>query len=326
MIMGATLARRIGEQSASKLMRSIKPGCIIDCVGRPAEAAAVAAAAPRAAAAPAPAAVAEFAAVSVSVVLTGAMSRRSEGMPLQTLAGLSNPLVAAGDAAGSGRGFPALARRPARVAGKGKERLEVYRCPLAEQDIVLVQLSMPWSCDTLATSSTASHACNACVRTWAKIHACMHCVVDHQPWKPCRSCMNLMHAPSHGHWENACSTVFDEPRGFLGAGGSRRHVFLQVDSGEGVRGVLAELRAAAGAVSRRSSYYEAVPIGLDAEWEPHGRGEAATPVATLQIATRSRAWVLDMQALCRSVRKNRRDRPGAPPAALRCVLACRMQR
>lgn len=97
---------------------------------------------------------------------------------------------------------------------------------------------------------------------------------------------------------------------------------LQVDSEAGVRGVLAELRGAAGRVSRQSSYYEAVPVGLDAEWEPYARGHAATPVATLQIAIRSRAWVLDMQALCRSVRKNRCDRPGVASAhqlSLLCI-------
>lgn len=95
---------------------------------------------------------------------------------------------------------------------------------------------------------------------------------------------------------------------------------LQVDSEAGVRGVLAELRGAAGRVSRRRTYYEAVPVGMDAEWEPYAQGQAATPVATLQIAIRSRAWVLDMQALCRSVRRNRRDRPGAVAAHRRTLL------
>ena len=92
---------------------------------------------------------------------------------------------------------------------------------------------------------------------------------------------------------------------------------MQVDTADGVLGVHEELMRAARGVRRHSSYHDVVPVGLDAEWEPYARGQAATPVATMQIATRSRAWVLDMQALCRSVRKNRRDRPGAPPITIR---------
>eukprot|EP00892_Ulva_mutabilis_P003121 jgi/Ulvmu1/1280/UM011_0004.1 len=218
MVMGATLLRRSGEQPAVKLMRSVKPGCIIDCVGRPAPL--ISGAEPGAL---------KFTAVSVTVVLPGAVSARGGSMPLQTLIDLSNPLVGGEAAAGrvlpqaGGKGFASALPRQVRAAGKGKASFEVYKCPLAAEDIVLV------------------------------------------------------------------------------------------DTAEGVRRVHEELMAAARAVSRRSMYHDAVLVGLDAEWEPHGRGEAATPVATLQIATRSRAWVLDMQALCRSVRKNRRDRPGGSP-------------
>lgn len=63
-------------------------------------------------------------------------------------------------------------------------------------------------------------------------------------------------------------------------------------------------------VTNRSTYWDFVPIGMDAEWEPYARSEAATPVAILQISTRNRAYVLDMQALVRSVRRNRCERAG----------------
>lgn len=136
--MGATLTRRIGDQSASKLMRSVKPGCIIDCVGRPA------AHSPAVPAGTGSAAdVAEFVAVSVAVVLAGALGRRSASVPLQTLSDLSNPLMgisAAGAVTGGsgGKGFASLAVRPVRATGKGKEQFEVFKSPLADEDIVLV--------------------------------------------------------------------------------------------------------------------------------------------------------------------------------------------
>lgn len=63
-------------------------------------------------------------------------------------------------------------------------------------------------------------------------------------------------------------------------------------------------------LTSRSSYWDFVPIGMDAEWEPYARSEAATPVAILQISTAKRAYVLDMQALVRSVRRNRSERSG----------------
>lgn len=138
MLMGATLTRRIGEQSASKLVRSVKPGCIIDCVGRPA---ADSPEGPSRGAGGA-ADVAEFVAVSVVVVLVGALGRRSGGgVPLELLSDLSNPLVEISAAVvASGRaGAKGFAARPVRAPGKGKERFEVYESPLADEDIVLVR-------------------------------------------------------------------------------------------------------------------------------------------------------------------------------------------
>lgn len=135
MIMGETLVRRSGEQSASKLMRSVKPGCIVDCIGRPASAAA--AAAPPGARA----GMLEFAAVSVTVVLAGAVSARGGSVPLQTLSDLANPLstVNAAARAPGGPGFQPTLRRSLRANGTGRDEVDVYKCPLPAQDIVLVR-------------------------------------------------------------------------------------------------------------------------------------------------------------------------------------------
>lgn len=71
-----------------------------------------------------------------------------------------------------------------------------------------------------------------------------------------------------------------------------------------------ELVACLPTVTSQSSYWDFVPIGMDAEWEPYARAEPATPVATLQISSRNCAYVMDMQALVRSVRRNRCERAG----------------
>lgn len=94
---------------------------------------------------------------------------------------------------------------------------------------------------------------------------------------------------------------------------------LQVNTVEGVLRMGREVIDTLPDVTSRSSYWDFVPIGMDAEWEPYARSEAATPVAILQIATRSRAYVLDMQALVRSVRRNRCERSGVEHTYV-CVL------
>lgn len=83
-----------------------------------------------------------------------------------------------------------------------------------------------------------------------------------------------------------------------------------MNTADGVNQMRQELLEALPTVTSRSSYWDLVPIGMDAEWEPFARSEAATPVAILQISTRQRAYVLDMQALVRSVRRNRCERSG----------------
>ena len=53
------------------------------------------------------------------------------------------------------------------------------------------------------------------------------------------------------------------------------------------------------------SHSQLTPVGMDAEWQPYNRGELPSPVAVLQLATRDKAFVLDMQVMCRSVRSFR---------------------
>jgi hypothetical protein len=85
-------------------------------------------------------------------------------------------------------------------------------------------------------------------------------------------------------------------------------------------GVLDVMDAILGDTARESAsgstgYEDLTPLGIDVEWEPYGRSQPATPVATLQLATRRGAWVLDMQRLCRSVRVNKSERRTAEAGA-----------
>jgi hypothetical protein len=87
-----------------------------------------------------------------------------------------------------------------------------------------------------------------------------------------------------------------------------------VDTEEGVKQMQKEVIDALPDLASISSYWDFVPIGIDTEWEPYARSQAATPVAVLQISTRDKVFLLDMQALVRSVRRNRCDRSGEQTA------------
>jgi hypothetical protein len=99
---------------------------------------------------------------------------------------------------------------------------------------------------------------------------------------------------------------------------THKGLLFQANTVEGVKQMHSEVIDALPKVTSRSSYWDFVPIGMDTEWEPFARSEAATPVAILQISTREKAYLLDMQALVRSVRRNRCERSGAQLASSVC--------
>jgi hypothetical protein len=100
MFMGDTISRSLGQQSASKLMRSMQPGCIIDCVGRPALGELHQASRTDYAGgelrdrshSSGSDACTEFVALSVQIVSPRAVSSRGNAMPLQLLSTLTIPL------------------------------------------------------------------------------------------------------------------------------------------------------------------------------------------------------------------------------------------
>lgn len=84
--MGDTISQSLGQQSASKLMRSVKPGCVVDCVGSPAKDA------EDNQHGSSSAICLEFVALSVQIVAPRVVSSRGNALPLQLIATL-NPLA-----------------------------------------------------------------------------------------------------------------------------------------------------------------------------------------------------------------------------------------
>jgi hypothetical protein len=153
MIMGDTVFRSLGQQSASKLLRSIKPGCIIDCVGQPAsldrddagtsspDSEEVAEGQPRAVCETC----IEFVAWSVQIVCPRVVSSRSNALPPQLLATLTSPLSRVQRIEDSGvrlsqssSALGAIAQRKNKQNPAPARPMQKYKCPLSENDIVEV--------------------------------------------------------------------------------------------------------------------------------------------------------------------------------------------
>lgn len=150
MIMGDNLSRSLGQQTASKVMRSVKPGCIIDCVGRPASIKVDPASCisntegdeSRDPSHGSSEACMEFAAVSVQIVSPRVMSSRGSALPLQLLATLTSPLSRI---QGIQEGAVRLSLDSSILQRKNKQhaapaRLPKYECPLSEDNIIEVRV------------------------------------------------------------------------------------------------------------------------------------------------------------------------------------------
>ena len=153
MIMGDTISHSLGQQSASKLMRRVKPGCIIDCVGAPASADEGTSTAVdsqsgtgSSGSSQGRASSIEFVAESVTIVSPRVVSSRGAAPPLQLLAALTSPLSRVRGVEGGSMRLPqsssaqsAGAHRKNRQAASASRPVQMYKCPLPDSDIIEVR-------------------------------------------------------------------------------------------------------------------------------------------------------------------------------------------
>ena len=155
MIMGDTISRSLGRQSASKLMRDVKPGCIIDCMGRPASLdehtstdsdTSMRASSDSSHTRGSSEACIEFVAESVTIVSPRVVSSRGNALPLQVLAALASPLYRVRGIDGGAMRLPQSSSALSAVAHRRKtgttassRPVQKYKCPLPDSDIIEVR-------------------------------------------------------------------------------------------------------------------------------------------------------------------------------------------